>query len=87
MLGSRSTDTLIREFILREFLEGEDPSELTDETPLMSSGILNSLATLKLVSFLEERFGISIAPHETDEEYLGTIAAITALVQEKLGAA
>ena len=34
------------------------PSELTDDTPLITSGILDSIATLKLVTFLEERFGI-----------------------------
>ena len=34
---------------------GEDPSELTETTPLITGGILDSFATMKLVMFLEER--------------------------------
>jgi hypothetical protein len=41
---------------MSEFLPGEDPNELTDSTPLISGGILDSIATLKLVMFMEERF-------------------------------
>ena len=50
----------IKEYVLKEFLPGENPSELTDSTPLITGGILDSLATLKLVVFLEERFHIKI---------------------------
>ena len=73
----------IKEFILREFLPGEDPAALTESTPLIAGGILDSLATLKLVAFLEEKFKITVAPHETDEEHLGTISDIVKLVQSK----
>lgn len=75
---------IVKSFILDQFLPGEDPDELQDDTPLISGGILDSLATLKLVAFLEERFGVQLAPHETDEEYLGTIADIAALVRSRL---
>jgi acyl carrier protein len=73
----------VKEFILREFLPGEDPDELTDTTPLISGGILDSIATIKLVLFLEERYGIKVEAHETDPEYLDTIASITQLVCSK----
>jgi acyl carrier protein len=73
----------VKEFIMREFLPGEDPAALTDSTPLIAGGILDSLATLKLVAFLEEQFKVTLAPHETDEEHLGTIADIVRLVQSK----
>lgn len=73
----------VRDFILKEFLPDEDPSQLTEDTPLIQGGILDSLATLKVVSFLEEQYGVKIQPHETDEENFGTIAAIESLVQSK----
>lgn len=73
----------VKEFILREFLPGEDPDELTDTTPLISGGILDSIATIKLVLFLEERYGITVEAHETDPEYLDTVASITRLVGSK----
>lgn len=81
----QSTEDAIREFVLREFLPDEDPNELTPGTELISTGILDSLATLKLVTFLEEHFGIAVAAHEADEEHLNTIADIAKLVQSKLG--
>ncbi|MFN2433041.1 MAG: acyl carrier protein, partial [Gemmatimonadota bacterium] len=48
----------VRAFVLREFLLGEDPAQLTDATPLVTGGILDSLATVQLVAFLEERFRV-----------------------------
>jgi acyl carrier protein len=73
----------VKEYILKEFLPGEDPNELTDATPLVTGGILDSLATLKLVAFLEERFGITLQAHEADVEHLNTISDITELVLSK----
>jgi acyl carrier protein len=77
--------TEVKDFILREFLPGEDPAELQESTPLITAGILDSIATLKLVAFLEERYKIRIAAHEASVEHLNTIADIGALVQAKLG--
>ena len=73
----------VRSFILDEFLPGEDPNELTDATPLITGGILDSLATMKLVLFMEERFGVRLEAHETDPEHLDTIADIERLIRAK----
>ena len=75
----------IKHFILESFLPGENPDELTERTPLISGGILDSIATLKLVMFLEEQFGITLEAHEADREHLDTLALITALVHSKQG--
>jgi acyl carrier protein len=74
----------VKSFILEEFLPGERTDALTDETPLISEGVLDSLATLRLVSYLEKQFRISIAPHEVDAEYLNTLPSIARLVRSKL---
>jgi acyl carrier protein len=74
----------VKDFILREFLPDEDPEELTDTTPLIGEGILDSLATLRVVSFLEENYGIKVEPHEADEENFGTVADIARFVESKL---
>ena len=73
----------VKDHILERYLQGEDPSLLTPETPLISGGILDSLATLELVSFLEERFGIELEAHEVDRDRLDTLRAIEALVLSK----
>lgn len=83
-----STDAIagsVKEYILEEFLPGTSAAELTDNTPLVSGRILDSLATAKLVRFLEDRYGIEIEAYETSIDYLDTITDITRLVQSKLG--
>jgi acyl carrier protein len=75
---------IVKEYILEEFLPGESPAELTDSTPLITGGILDSLATIKLVAFLEERFKIQIQAHETMVDYLDSVSDIAQLVHSKL---
>jgi len=85
---SVSTDEIrsaVRTYILEEFLPGEDPSALTDTTPLVSGGILDSIASVKFVSFLEERFGVRFEAHEISVDYLDTIDLVVKTVVGKLG--
>ena len=79
--------TAVHDYILRQFLPGEDPSELTDETPLITGGILDSISTLKLVVFLEERFGVTVEAHEAGVENLDSVGRIASLVEGKKQAA
>jgi acyl carrier protein len=74
----------VRTYILKEFLPGEDPDELKDDTPLITGGVLDSLATIKLVTFAEDRYGITFQAHEADMEHLNTISDIADLVLSKL---
>jgi acyl carrier protein len=73
----------VKDFILREFLPGENPAELTDSTPLITGGVLDSIATLKLVLFIEEHFGITLEAHEVSPEHVNTITDIARLVNAK----
>ena len=75
----------VKQFVLKEFLPGEDPNELTSATPLITGGILDSLATMKLVMFLEERYGVKFQAHEVDADHLDTVADIARLVEAKKG--
>jgi len=73
----------IKDFIMAQFLPGEDPSELTDDTPLISGGILDSIATLQLVMFIEERWHVSFEPHEVDKENLDSLNLMARLLESK----
>ena len=83
MSSASNVEPSVKSYILNEFLPGEDPAQLTDSTPLMTAGILDSIATLKLVLFLEQQFSITIDAHEADSEHLDTIDRIVKLVQSK----
>ena len=73
----------MRRFILDNFLPGEDASNLTDSTELKENGILDSLSTLKLVTFLEEQFKVELEANDLDAGNLSTVAHIAALVAAK----
>ncbi len=80
-------EKVVHGYILNEFLPGEDPGELTDRTPLITGGILDSITTLKLVVFLEEHFGIMVEAHEAGVEHLDSIGQIARLIAAKKQAA
>jgi acyl carrier protein len=83
MVDEQSIKDTIKAYILKEFLPGEEPQALTDTTPLMTTGILDSIAVLKVVTFLENQFGIVIEPHEAVVENLNTLSDMAGLVMTK----
>ena len=74
----------VQAYILQEFLPGENPDNLTESTALMTGGILDSIATLKFVSFLEEKYGIPVEAHDLNVNNFNTIADIANYVHSKL---
>jgi acyl carrier protein len=82
-MNTRDIKTTLKTFILNEYLPGEDPTALTDATPLMTTGILDSIAVLKVVTFLENQFGITVEPHEAVVENLNTLSDIERFVTSK----
>ena len=80
-----NANELIRQYILSEFLPGEKASNLLDDTPLRSSGILDSMATLRLINFVEERFGIEVDAHEASVENFDRIDSIVSFIRSKGG--
>lgn len=73
-----------RQFILTEFLQGEDPAMLHDGTPLISGGILDSIGTVRLVTYLEKRFDIKISQQEVSLVYLDTLELVANTVESKI---
>ena len=73
----------LRQFIVKTYLPGESIENLQDDTPLRTSGVLDSMATLGLVSFVEKEFGIELEAHETGIETFDTVGGIADLVVQK----
>jgi len=61
-----------------------DPSKISDSTLLFDEGIFDSMGLLKLISFLEERFGIKVDDSELDASNFGSITAIASFLERKL---
>jgi acyl carrier protein len=73
----------VRDFLLNECLPGESPANLKDDTPLQSSGILDSMKTLQLVDLIEKSANIEIEPHEVSPENFETVASIVGFVSRR----
>ncbi len=74
----------VKAYLFSEFLEEEDYSDLSDKTPLISTGILDSISTLKMVSYLEETYQIEFEAHEVDQDNLDSLDNIANFVLFKL---
>jgi acyl carrier protein len=57
--------------------------EVSPDEQLIENGVLTSLQTVELVTFLEERFDIIVEDEEFDEENFGSVEAIASLVASK----
>jgi acyl carrier protein len=73
----------VRSYILKEFLPGEDPNNLLDSTPLISGGILDSIGTLTMITYLEKTFDVRFEAHEVNADNLDTVDDIVKLVHSK----
>lgn len=73
----------VRAHIL-EFFYVSDPGQLTDETSLLDSGIVDSTGMLDVILFLEAEYGFHVEDDETIPENLETISRIAAYVARKL---
>ncbi len=75
----------IRQFLSELLPEGKS-ANLHDDTPLRTSGLVDSMGMLRIVSFLEEKYGIEVDAYEASVENFDRIDDIAAFVQRKRAA-
>ncbi|MFC1514902.1 acyl carrier protein [Candidatus Omnitrophota bacterium] len=71
----------LKAFIVEHFLYGEQ--DIGYDVSLFETGLIDSLGFLKLLAFIGESFGVSIAMSEVEVERFGTINKICAFVSQK----
>jgi acyl carrier protein len=76
----------IKDFVVSNFLYGQDGQSLTSEQSFLENGIIDSTGVLELVAFLEQRFGIAVADRELMPENLDSVQNASAFVTRKLSA-
>lgn len=74
---------IVKEFIIDNFQFGEEePLEL--ETDFFDKGIVDSTGVIEVVSFLEEKFKITVEDEELIPENLSSLKNIGQFLQKKL---
>lgn len=77
----------VREFVIANFLFGQDNGQLQNEQSFLESGVVDSTGVLELVTFIEERFGISVEDRELLPQNLDSIDNVARFVERKLAGA
>ncbi len=70
-------------YIIEEYLE-DMADEIDYDTPLISSGHIDSFSMVTLLVFIENKFGIKIPPSKATPEAFNTVNNITGLINEYL---
>jgi acyl carrier protein len=72
---------LILNYVKKEYMEDED-EEITYDTPLISSGYVDSFSMVSLLVFLENKFKIKIPASKATPEAFDSVNKIVALVNQ-----
>lgn len=73
---------VILEYVQEEYLEEDDDNEVTYDTPLISSGIVDSFSMVSLKRFLETRYKIQIPDAKATTEAFDSVDKIVKLMKE-----
>lgn len=80
-MNLEETKSLILDYIRKEYLD-EDEVDLNEDTPLISSGYIDSFSMVSLLVFLEWKFSIKIPPAKATPEAFDSVNKIVALVNQ-----
>jgi acyl carrier protein len=77
---------MILEYIKNEYIDEDEADEITldENTPLISSGIVDSFSMVSLKRFLEKKYAIRIPDEEATPQAFDTVLSIVALVDKHL---
>ena len=72
---------LIRNYVIREYIDDDDVT-ITYDSPLISSGYVDSFSMVSLLVFLENKFKIKIPPSKATPEAFDSVNNIVTLVNQ-----
>lgn len=75
----------LREFVLNELLYASELEQIDADDELLTTGILDSLASAQLMVHLEQTFSIQLDPGDLTLENFNTLKALAALVARHKG--
>jgi acyl carrier protein len=76
-------EAVINDYVSREFVRDAALLPLANATPLLETGVLDSLGLLRLVLFVQERFGIVVDDVDFVPEHFASVDAICAYLRSR----
>ena len=74
---------LVLRYVKDEYIDNDDAA-ITYDTPLISTGYVDSFSMVSLLVFLEHKFAIKIPPSRATPQAFDSVNNIVALVNEYL---
>ena len=74
---------LVLNYVIKEYIDDDD-TRITYDTPLISSGYVDSFSMVSLLVFLENKFKIKIPPSKATPEAFDNVNSIVSLVNQYL---
>lgn len=78
-------EAVINDFVSRELVQDASLLPLDNATSLLDSGILDSLSLLRMVVFIQERFGIAVDDVDLVPENFDSVNSICAYLRSRDG--
>ncbi len=72
-------ETIIN-FIIEKLHDGRADLEISPEDDLLGSGLIESMAMMRLIAFIEEEYSIKVSPQEMTIENFMTVEAMVNFV-------
>jgi len=79
-----TSTTDLKVFIVDNFLFGES-DQLTDDTPLVETGIVDSTGILDIIGFIETNYSVEVKDDEVIPSNFSTLASMSVYLDQKLG--
>ncbi len=76
---------VVLEYIIDEYVDEDDDLEVGVDSPLISSGIVDSFSMVSLKVFLERKYDIKLPNEEATPEAFDTVTKIVELVKKYQG--
>ena len=74
-------EQVILAYVKREYIEDGDDREVTETTPLISGGIVDSFSMVSLKRFVEKKYGIQIPDADATPAAFDSVNRIAQLVE------
>jgi acyl carrier protein len=79
-----TTREQVRAYVNDKLLSGdEEPVHVEDSSSMIKSGLINSLAIVELIAYLERAFHVDVADHDINLDDFDSIDNICSLIERR----
>lgn len=74
--------SVVSRYIISEFRIGENDSSLNEEIDLFENGFVDSVGIVRLISFMEEKFGIKFSEETLYDDRFSSLNGLANIISE-----